>query len=475
MKVINLPHWQNRAYLYAAVGVIATIGLSGCQASSSSLTESIPASAQSATQDHWLPDQVRPLPGQLDRIPMFNSNSPEWIKQPGILLSTFPPAGKTTPQAHLNYGLKDDFTLFSHHFTHTPPDLKTLYLGLLVYNPNSESVKLTIPEAASYQLADSPFTQHPPLVDNPDGSIFSGPGVRAVDQVLRSHRQSDFPETLTIPAGQYRMLMNHPIPVKGLEKPINGRSTFLRLHSSGTVYLAELTMFAPQTELGVERKPTLSEWTQLLQTAGFAGPRDKQPTPPGQGGVLIYSRVAGIQDGSNWQAKLTDPGAETLSIPEPGHGISYVISTLQAGRLGTEQVQAAKLLVRYPDTAYEAHGNYAVYYNLSLPLLNPTPETQKVAITLATPIKSDTLNSKGLHFTVPSRTHPFFRGTIRLKTDENGKINTRYVHLWQRTGQKVDPIQTFTISPQSKLTLSVEFLYPPDSTPPQILRIATLP
>lgn len=31
------------------------------------------------------PYEVRPLPGKLDNVVMFNSNSPEWIKQEGIL------------------------------------------------------------------------------------------------------------------------------------------------------------------------------------------------------------------------------------------------------------------------------------------------------------------------------------------------------------------------------------------------------
>lgn len=36
------------------------------------------------------PQVVRPLPGSLDKIPVFNSNSPELVQTEGILLSTFP-------------------------------------------------------------------------------------------------------------------------------------------------------------------------------------------------------------------------------------------------------------------------------------------------------------------------------------------------------------------------------------------------
>lgn len=482
MALINLSMKLSHAY-FLAIGM--TI-LSGCKF----IPPPVPSTAeqnhhvgQKATQDLWIDDDVRPLPGGLDQIPMFNSNSPEWIKSPGILLSTFPPSGKATPEAHLNFGFKDDFTLFSHHFSHTPPDLKTLYLGVLVHNPNSETVKLVLNAAASSQLAEAPFDKKPTIADNPNGKVFSGPGVRTVDRILRSlktnqkpQHPTDLPKTVIIPPGEYRLLLNHPIPVKGLEKPINGRSTFMQLHSNQTVYLAELAMYAPKTELGSERKPTLEEWKSLLLMGSFAGPRDKTPTPPGQGGVLIYSRVAGVQIGSNWQAVLTDPDSKHLSIPTPGKGISYAISTLRAGRLGTSQTQAAKLLVRYADTAYEAHGNYCVYYDLSLPLHNPTSNPRQVTLTLATPIKVDKLNPKGLHFTTPPRTHPYFRGTVRLRISENdGPITTRYVHLWQRTGELTDPISTLTLPPKTTKTVSMDFLYPPDSTPPQILRIATSP
>jgi hypothetical protein len=83
--------------------------------------------------------------------------------------------------------------------------------------------------------------------------------------------------------------MNHPIPVRGLPKPINGRSTFMRLKSTGAIYIADLAMYAPQTADGSERPPTLAEWQMLLNTHGLAEPRDKTPTPPHQNnGALIF-------------------------------------------------------------------------------------------------------------------------------------------------------------------------------------------
>jgi Protein of unknown function (DUF3370) len=47
------------------------------------------------------PQEVRLLPGQLDEIPMFNSNSPEVIQNEGILLSIFPSQGLATVEKYL--------------------------------------------------------------------------------------------------------------------------------------------------------------------------------------------------------------------------------------------------------------------------------------------------------------------------------------------------------------------------------------
>lgn len=192
--------------------------------------------------------------------------------------------------------------------------------------------------------------------------------------------------------------------------------------------------------------------------------------------MLIYGRVAGVSQGSQWQASLTDnPKAQTLTIPQPGKAISYPIATLKGGRLGSEQNQTAKMLVRYPDTAYEAHGNYGVEYNLSLPLSNTTNQTQKVAITLETPLKEDKLAKGNLRFRKPSLDFPFFRGTVRLNyTDDQGQKQTRYVHLWHRTAQVLEPLLQVTLPPGSKKMVQIDLIYPPDSTPPQVLSVKTL-
>lgn len=211
---------------------------------------------------------------------------------------------------------------------------------------------------------------------------------------MRGIRTAGFTQRLVIALGESQMLMNAPIPVRDLDKAVNGRSTLMQLNSSGKVYIASLAMFDKQQS---DRAPTLAQWEQLLTTSSLSSPRDKTPTPPEKtSGQLIYGRVAGISQGSQWQALLADnPQAKNLTIPAPGQAVSYAINTLIGGRLGTEQVQTAKMLARYPDTAYESHGNYGVLYNLSIPLINSTKEAQTVTLSLATPLKEDKLSQKG--------------------------------------------------------------------------------
>jgi hypothetical protein len=312
------------------------------------------------------------------------------------------------------------------------------------------------------------------MLDNANGQVFSGPGIRAVDTVLRGQRTSEFPAQVVVPPKSYQLLMNGDIRTQGFTKPVNGRSTLMRLKSSGTVYVATLAMFAPKTPTGKERAPTLLEWQRLLNQGKFASPRDKTPTPPDGKGTLIYGRVAGVQSGSTWRAQLTDLGQAKLTIPKAEQSISYGLSTLRGGRFGTNQIQAAKLLVRYPDTAYESHGNYATYYDLTLPLVNPTPQTQRVTLKLASPIKQDQLTQGTLRFRQPPQDFPFFRGTVRLRyLDEKQQRQTRYIHLWHRIGQVVDPLVQLDLKPGETRSLQVDFYYPPDSTPPQVLSITT--
>jgi hypothetical protein len=485
---------------------------------------------------------VRPLPGQLDDVPVFNSNSPEMIQSNGILLSTFPGDGMRSPTAHLNYPLQGRFDLFAHHVAKgvTPDDDRTPFLGVIVYNPGDQPVTLDILQAVSYLSQEAPFVELPSYVANPQGNVFAGPGSRTTNDVLRGQRQLHWPAQMMIPPRSSQLLVNAPIPLRRLTvaadgslppgylipsaaqvaaaanpqtastgaaalagtvsnnarsatpaavttstsansssnrtPPSNGRTVLMHLSSSGPVYLASLAMYAPKVAGGAERVPTLQDWQELLINGSLATPRDRNPTPPDARAFLrfFYGRVSGVSQGARWTALATDDeDVEHLSIPRPGEEFSYVISTVDHNTFGTGQIQSAPMLVRYQDTAYRAHGNYGTKYDISLPLYNHTDSTQRVAIMLQTPVQDEGLD-EGLRFRDPPDNQVFFRGTVRLRfADDFGIPQTRYLHVVQRRGQQGVPLIRLTLPSGDRRLVEVQLIYPPDSTPPQVLTVQT--
>ncbi|MEG4586731.1 DUF3370 domain-containing protein [Microcoleus sp. MOSTC5] len=423
-----------------------------------------------------VPQQVRVLPGKLDNIPVFNSNSPEVVQTEGILLSTFPSEGKQVPSAHLNFPFKGRFDIFAHHIAKAKnrQETRTLFQGIIVHNPNSEPVTLKVLQGATYLTRpDALFVDLPSYLENRFGTVFAGPGSRITSDVLRGYRQAILPAAIEIPANQSRMLMNLPIPVGNVTPSSNGRSTLMRMSSSNSVYVASLAMFAPKSQGGVEQDPSLEQWENILNTKGLAGPRDLAPTPRGENPVQkIYGRVAGVAEGSQWEAKITDNSrTDYLTVPKRGESFSYALSTTDTGTFGTGQVQSAKMLARYPDTAYLANGNYGIQYNLTFPLYNKSRESQSVSIKMQTPIKANT-ESGGLMFYDPPENRIFFRGTVRVMfNDDTGKTLTRYIHIVQRRGQQGEPLVNVNMKPGERRLVQVDFLYPPDATPPQVLTV----
>jgi hypothetical protein len=459
------------------------------------------------------PQDIRSLPGSLDSTPVFNSNSPEAIRQPGILVSTFPSTGKLYPSAHLNYALQGRFDIFAHHIAKTdkPDTTPTLYNGLLIYNPSAtETIYVDVLKAASFLgTPDAPYVEMPPLMDNPIGRFFSGPGGRLTDFLLRNERQVRARRISLFPK-QTELLMNLPIPVPRpawgkrawsslpqaisptlkIQKPVfkptllnttassNARSTLMRLSSSGPVYVANMALYAPVLSTGQESIPTKAAWENLLVNGKLAEPRDRGPSPLGSSvadRLFFYGRVAGVSRGSKWHALVTDkPRSKRLTIPKVGEAFSYGLSTLQRGTFGTGQVQSAPMLVRYPDTAFLSHGNFGVHYELSLPLYNSTREPQQVALAVQTPIKQDIL-AKGLRFLRALPGQIFFRGTVRLRyKDDTNNSQVRYFHLNQRQGQQGQPLAVFKLDSRKERLVTLDYLYPPDSTPPQVVTIQTL-
>ena len=440
--------------------------------------ETLPSQESVPSQEFIESQEIRALPGKLDDIPVFNSNSPEVILTEGILLSTLPPQGMRVPTAHLNYAFNGRFDIFAHHISRASnaSQTRSLFQGIVVYNPNDRPVQIDISQAATYLTRpDALFIDLPASVEDPLGTVFAGPGSRVVSDILRGRRQGNLPTVMVIPPKQAQMLMNLPIPAGTVTPTSNGRSTLMRLNSNAPVYLATLAMFAPLNADRTERVPTIEEWLNLLVNAGVAGPRDTPPSPPNTKSTTIaYGRVAGVAKGSAWDATITDDRKDYLSIPDSGRAFSYGLSTLEQGTFATGQIQSAPMLVRYPDTAYLANGNYGIHYSLVLPLKNTTRQTQTIALSIETPIKQDRSRNE-LVFLAPPDPRIFFRGTIRLRyLDDRSAPQTRFIHLVQRRGQKGASLLTLTLPPDARRFVEVDFLYPPDATPPQVLTLRTL-
>lgn len=432
-----------------------------------------------------IPQAIRPLPGNLDETPVFNSNSPEVVAQEGILLSTFPAADKANRNAHLDYPLEGRFDIFTHHISRPQGAKKTLYQGLLVSNPTKSWVTMTVINGLSYlNSKDAPFRDLLPLVEDPNGSVYSGPGSRLVGDLLRGKKQDIFPEKLYIPPYSVKMLFVLPIPVS------SARSTFLQVETNKSVYLANLALYEvdiEQTEpkganllrpslRQSSRPPTLEEWRYLLTTGQLVEPRDRPPYfAKHDQEKHIYGRVAGVTIGSNWDAQISDnSGGSSLNIPNRGKSFSYPISTTDTGTFNTKQVQSAITRDRYPDTALMGHGNYLVRYRLAFPLKNSTRSDQKVSLTFQTPIKQDDFDDRLTFFQRPPD-QIFFRGSLRVKYEnENKEVVEKYFHLVQRRGERSKPLVTLDIPSGEQRNAEIEFFYPPDATPPQVITVSTL-
>jgi hypothetical protein len=295
----------------------------------------------------------------------------------------------------------------------------------------------------------------------PQGEIIPKPPVRPVSLTAASEQVGDNGTARPGPAVQ------RPLPS-------NGRSALMYLSSDGPVHVASLARYADRTAAGNEQVPTLRDWLEILKRGDLAGPRDIPPSNPEtyRFGRFYYGRVAGVAAGSNWSIDLTDgPDTDVLTIPDPGNAFSYVLSSVDRNTLGTGQIQSAPMLVRYPDTAYRAHGNYGIRYSLRLPLYNDRGSEQTVDIKFQTPLQDESLTD-GLRFRRPPENRIFFRGTVRLRFKNHiGLTQTHYVHVVQRRGQEGTSLLKLRIPPEARRELEVDFIYPPDATPPHVLTV----
>ena len=414
------------------------------------------------------PSQVRALPGQLDDLLMVNDNNPELITGEGILVSTFPQA------PGLNVALNGRFDLFSHHvYAGQPEQLdSTLWIAVVAEPSGDTPVKLrlldgstSLSQATRKGQTASPFLPLPALMAESGTALSSGPGSKVAGDLLRGEIARELPREWHIEPGSVTPLLVLPIPVAGLDPLLNGRNLQLRLQSSGPVHVATLAAYG-----NGEKAPGPQTWSKLLKT-GKHSPKEHQPTPRGARGRMVYSRVSGVQIGSTWKATLVDPGSDSLNVADAP--ISWPISSLERGELQTGQIQTAELKAFDKGTAWAAHGNYGVEYDLTLPLRNQGSEQRTVAIALESPNKTGSGNGQ-LVFSSSNSGPVMFRGPIEvtgLDGQEGRPSGRRRFHLVLRRGQEGPELGQITLKPGQSRSVRVRLVYPADATPPQVLSL----
>ena len=437
----------------------------------------VPARAQGSPAPppapHLRSQTVAPLPGGLDGVLLVNDNNPELITAPGILISTFPGRGRGVPEAHLDLPLNGRFDLFSHHVYAGKPDTldSTLWIGVLAQPRGDRPVTLRLVSGATAlsQSLDprqpgAPFLPLPSLLPQGSEPVYSGPGSRVATELLQRQRSPLLPQSWMLPPGRPTVLLALPLPVRGLDPLLNGRNLQLRLQSDGPVDLATLAAFGPDQE-----PPAADAWSALLN--GPLSPREHAPTPRGAGGPMVYSRVSGVQTGSLWRGRITDPGQPWLSAGRAP--ISWPIASLERGSLGTAQVQTAELRRFYPGTAWAAHGNYGVEYDITIPLRNDGASPRQLQLAFESPLKGDQALG-GLRFNNQPGRSVLFRGTVEVSglDGEAGRPAGRQgFHLVLRAGQQGPALGTVTLAPGQSRELRVRLIYPADATPPQVLSL----
>ena len=328
--------------------------------------------------------RVLPLPGHLDAVPMVNDNNPELIEQDGILLSTF---SGTSQDSSIDVTLNGRFDLFSHHVYAGNDDSleSTLWLALLMAPQGKTPVTLTLlggstalSQATAKGQTAAPFLPLPARMHETTAIVASGPGSRVAGDLLNRRTAAELPSrTWILEPGEPSLVLQLPIPVKGLDPLLNGRNLQLRLHSSGPVELATLAAHGQG-----HTPPNLQTWSDLL-ARGQLSRKDHRPTPRGSRGAITYSRVSGVQIGSRWQARLRDPAQDALSVGE--QPVSWPISSLERGSLGTGQIQTAELQAFYPAQRGRPMETMGWNMDLTLPLLNTGADQQRLVISLDSP------------------------------------------------------------------------------------------
>jgi hypothetical protein len=406
----------------------------------------------------------------LDDVPVLNVNNPELLRTGGVLASTLGGGG-----SNLDFVFRGPFELFWHHIAETAflDGNDACWLALIAENDGPSPAALRLAAGASWLTTDAPFVDLAPRVEDPRGSVFSGPGSRvAVDWL--AGRSSVVPARWTLAPQARDVLFSEPIPAKILGLPTrNARSGLFRFQAEGAVRLAVVALFGR-----AGTRPTDEAFLAVLRDGQRAGPPERQATvyPPGSppsGGSFTYGRVSGVSLGARWSGQLFERASAVLPAVEDWVG--FPLATVALNTLGTGQVQAPRMAQRYPDAPTEAHGSYGVTYDLRVPLDNPDAAPRRYALALSHPLRIPEGKPAAPAYAATPGPLTTFRGPVRFDWDDGpGQPRRVLAHLVLRQGERGTPFVTVTVPPGYRTDGRLTLVYPADCTPPQLLTVTRL-
>jgi hypothetical protein len=426
------------------------------------------------------------LPGMLNKMPVFYSNRPELLKTPGEILNS-------TDLPEMN-SLTGSFSIFAHHVVETAPfDFSGFRLGLLVRPASSQAtekekaVSLTLHNAfISRTQPDAPFiTTAPLLTQTKMSKIVSGPGDAMA--WARLNTQDLYPEnslaTKSLPA---TFTFDREILVADIEVPTfplglgiigerNGLSAWLDVSSTAPVSLRWVAIKTTKPSAG------LADYQDAAKIP--AGPSelpatvyDPQGAPPS--GVFRFGRVAGVVQGADWNG-VYRLSSEDIDNLKEGLLLAWPVASTYLKAWGGQN-QSAPLLARQADSAVQSHGNYGVAYHMAYTLANPDDAALELQWRWTQPTSvSKNVNAKNI-LSYDPKTQIVFRGSIRVEThcQEDGKDHDpkiQFYHLQVKQGHWHAPFYAHSLPPKSECRLLLDWVYPPDAIPPQMLSVEKKP
>ncbi len=388
-------------------------------------------------------------------VQQLNSNHPEIITSEGLAQGN---VAISTMANGLNHSFNGHFRLFSSNQNRTG---SALHQTVALHNPSDKPVTVRVDTWASTTTGEAGYTD---TQKNPDGTAFkdretfkqgisaNGPGQFNAARILRGDNELPANKrTLVIPPGGTVTL------------PSSAVSNRQELITQG-----DLVSDGPVQAAIVYNKsaPTTEQVKKQLESGKYIGTsgHDKEPTPLDAPGKIIFSRVSGVVETSQYEGRLTNDTDQKRFLVTGAGEQSYAFNTKRGVDLGTGRNEASKVLVRaeHNKSAYESPLNYGAEFKLGGTFHNPTQQPKTVKLYIDSPISSNDSRVMRGSFEVKVRTSPGAEPQKKLITLSQS----------QQTRGKT-PVAEFTLPPGASYEVDLRTIYGANNTGPQTVRVVT--